>query len=67
MDSWCKKIPFRGKTISGGAARNVLLSRSGGMDKILEDVVSDALERALLAASCVKKAARFSFQSKRAG
>lgn len=66
-DSWCKPIKSKkGKVVSGGAARNVLIAASGGMDKILEEVAKEAaasaLDRANLAArkghlSLVKTAA----------
>lgn len=54
-DSWCNPIRSKhGTVVSGGAARNVRIAASGGMDKIIVDVAkeaaSSALERADLAA-----------------
>lgn len=50
-DSWCKPVLAKsGVVVSGGAARNVRIAASGGMDTIVEQVASsaarDALERA---------------------
>lgn len=50
-DSWCKPVKAKsGSVVSGGAARNVRIAASGGMDKIVETVATyaaqDALERA---------------------
>ena len=47
-DSWCK--PIRAKTgniVSGGAARNVRIAASQGMDNILKEVALDAASAAL--------------------
>lgn len=42
-DSWCKTIKSKhGNLVSGGAARNVRLAASGGMDKIIEEVAKEA-------------------------
>ena len=46
QDSWCESIIHKGKKLSGGAARNVRISQSGGMDKILEEVARDAANQA---------------------
>ena len=46
-DSWTAPLKRSGKkTISGGAARNVRISNSGGMDAIITDSVRYALNRA---------------------
>lgn len=46
-DSWCKPTPTaNGKLVYGGAARNVRIAASGGMDQIIQDVARDALARA---------------------
>ena len=51
-DKWCKKITLPdGRTVSGAAARNVLISQYGGMDKILHDVAISAATEALNRAS----------------
>ena len=54
IDSWCKPVLAKsGSVVSGGAARNVRIAASGGMDKIVENVATraarDALERAEVA------------------
>lgn len=47
-DSWCKPIRSKhGNCVSGGAARNVRIAASGGMDKIIEDVAKEAAFSAL--------------------
>ncbi|QMT41150.1 hypothetical protein [Neisseria shayeganii] len=47
-DKWCQKITLSdGRTVSGAAARNVLISKYGGMDKILHDVAINAATEAL--------------------
>ncbi len=47
-DSWCKPIRSKqGNFVSGGAARNVRIAASGGMDKIIDDVARDAAVSAL--------------------
>lgn len=53
-DSWCRPVRAKsGAVVSGGAARNVRIAASGGMDTIVEDVASraarDAFERAEVA------------------
>lgn len=50
-DSWCKRIHYRGKQLSGGAARNVLISRSGGMDAIINKVATQVYNAAVFAAN----------------
>ena len=55
-DSWCKKLKVDGKTISGGAARNVRIARSGGMDNIITAAVKFALDRANAAVDGTNKA-----------
>lgn len=49
-DSWCAQIEHNGKSLSGGAARNVLISKSGGMDQILQRVAFEAATNELAAA-----------------
>lgn len=56
MDSWCKKMKLDGRTIAGGAARNVRIARAGGMDNIIADAVQYALDRANAAVRGEKKA-----------
>lgn len=56
MDSWCKKLRLNGKTIAGGAARNVRIARAGGMDSIIADAVRYALDRANEAVQGTKRA-----------
>lgn len=42
-DSWCKQVIAKsGSMVSGGAARNVRIAASGGMDKIVETVATRA-------------------------
>lgn len=50
-DSWCRPVLAKtGSVVSGGAARNVRIAESGGMDEIVESVARsaarDALDRA---------------------
>lgn len=46
-DSWCTALYRRNeKPLYGGAARNYRISKSGGMDAIVQSVVIDALEKA---------------------
>ena len=54
-DNWCKPLKFRGKLISGGAARNVRISQSGGMEEILQAVAREAAENALNRANEIQK------------
>lgn len=56
MDKWCRKMTVDGKTLSGGAARNVRISRRGGMENIIADAVQYALNLANAAACETKKA-----------
>jgi len=54
-DSWCSPVRTqKGKFVSGGAARNVRIAASGGMDEIVADVVRDTLARADVAVSIRK-------------
>lgn len=47
-DKWCKKLKLEnGKSISGGAARNVRIAAAGGMDNILYEVAHEAATLAL--------------------
>ncbi|SFC09386.1 hypothetical protein [Pseudoalteromonas denitrificans] len=46
-DSWTAPLIREGKKkISGGAARNVRISKSGGMDSIITDTLNYALNKA---------------------
>ncbi len=55
-DSWCKPVLSKnGTVVSGGAARNVRIAASGGMDKIVEEV---AREAATAAIDCANRATR---------
>ncbi|TEW56598.1 hypothetical protein E2R68_00750 [Psychromonas sp. RZ22] len=48
-DRWCNKLKRDGKPdLSGGAARNVRIANSGGMDSIVGNAVDFALEQANL-------------------
>ncbi|MEZ9804371.1 MULTISPECIES: hypothetical protein [Vibrio] len=48
-DKWCMPLKREGKsTISGGAARNVRIAESGGMDSIVANAVDFALNQANL-------------------
>lgn len=48
-DKWCMPLKRKGKpTISGGAARNVRIAESGGMDSIIANAVDFALDQANL-------------------
>lgn len=47
-DSWCKQVLSKnGTLVSGGAARNVRIAASGGMDKIVDDVAREAAVAAI--------------------
>lgn len=49
QDKWCMPLKRKGKsTISGGAARNVRIAESGGMDSIVANAVDFALNQANL-------------------
>ncbi|WP_308073076.1 hypothetical protein [Neisseria polysaccharea] len=54
-DNWCNPLKFRGKLISGGAARNVRISQSGGMEEILQAVAREAAENAFNRANEIQK------------
>lgn len=41
-DNWCKALKYKGKIITGGAARNARISKLGGMDNILHKVAYQA-------------------------
>lgn len=45
-DLWCSKLNYKGKDIYGGAARNVRISKSGGMEAIAQDVSRTTLAKA---------------------
>lgn len=55
-DNWCSPLIYQGKTIFGGAARNVRIARRGGMDNILKKVVAAALEEANEAVAAANRA-----------
>lgn len=47
-DSWCTPLTTKsGQRLSGGAARNVRIAKSGGMDEIIEKVTALAVREAL--------------------
>ena len=47
-DSWCKPVLSKnGNIVSGGAARNVRIAASGGMDEIIKEVAEEAASAAL--------------------
>lgn len=49
QDKWCMPLKREGKpTISGGAARNVRIAESGGMDSIVASAVEFSLNQANL-------------------
>ena len=41
-DSWCESLYYKGQKLSGGAARNVRISQSGGMDTIISNIAIQA-------------------------
>ncbi len=46
-DSWCSPLEdLSGRFLFGGAARNVRIARSGGMDKIIDEVAREAAANA---------------------
>ncbi len=48
MDTWCRPVRTKsGLTVYGGAARNVRISASGGMDKIIMKAAIRAAEDVL--------------------
>lgn len=48
MDPWCRPIMANtGNIVSGGAARNVRIANSGGMDEIIYQAGREAARRAL--------------------
>lgn len=55
-DAWCSKLNYKGKDIYGGAARNVRISKSGGMEAIVQDVSRTTLEKANAACESSKPA-----------
>lgn len=55
-DKWCKPLRRKGKpTISGGAARNVRIAESGGMDNIIKNALEYVVNRANLLAGETSK------------
>ncbi len=47
-DSWCKPVLSKnGTLVSGGAARNVRIAASGGMDRIIDEVAREAATAAI--------------------
>lgn len=41
-DKWCRSLDLPdGRTISGGAARNVRLSKCGGVEQVLRDFLNE--------------------------
>ena len=65
-DSWCEKLPYNGKDISGGAARYVRISRAGGMDNIIAGAVRWALECATAAVPSDNKSKILKFRKRAA-
>ncbi|MFZ4700872.1 MAG: hypothetical protein ACOYMG_12560 [Candidatus Methylumidiphilus sp.] len=56
QDSWCNPLYRRNKKpLYGGAARNVRISKSGGMDEIIKNVCKMALQQANANASDISK------------
>lgn len=61
MDSWCKKIRAKsGFVVSGGAARNVRIAASGGMDTIIDNVAREAAVAAIERANRAARKANLS-------
>ena len=51
-DNWCDPLHRKNKqTLYGGAARNVRISKSGGMNEIIGDSIRNAFQKADLLAS----------------
>jgi hypothetical protein len=47
-DTWCRPVMTdSGIRVSGGAARNVRIKASGGMDRIIDTVAREAAQNAL--------------------
>lgn len=45
-DNWCRPITLEGgRTVSGGAARNVRLAKVGGVDQLLRDFLDSVDQR----------------------
>ncbi|WP_015077968.1 hypothetical protein [Vreelandella arctica] len=45
-DRWCRPLDLPdGRTVSGGAARNVRLAEGGGVEQVLRDFLNDIDER----------------------
>ena len=56
QDSWCNPLHRKNKpSLYGGAARNVRISKSGGMDKIIEKVSRMVFQEANSLASASTK------------
>ncbi|MDN3441896.1 hypothetical protein QL898_09645 [Psychrobacter sp. APC 3279] len=54
QDKWCMPLERKGKsTISGGAARNVRIAESGGMDSIVANAVDFAFNQANLMSGAI--------------
>lgn len=66
-DSWCKPVRSKtGSVVSGGAARNVRIAASGGMDQIVEDVARAAAVTAIDRANKATRKANLSLVRKSA-
>ncbi|MDL2210478.1 hypothetical protein LJC26_06715 [Desulfovibrio sp. OttesenSCG-928-O18] len=50
-DSWCGPLHYKGKKISGGAARNARIANAGGMDEIIDEITRDVATKAWNAAT----------------
>lgn len=46
-DSWCGPLRYKGKLLSGGAARQCRIANAGGVDVALKDVALAAAQEAL--------------------
>ena len=63
-DPWCSELTLEdGKSLYGGAARNVRIARGGGMARIIADAVQYALDRANAAVRGEKQAKVSRFRS----
>ena len=47
QDSWCRPLPYKGKILSGGAARQCRIADAGGVDTALQTVALAAAQQAL--------------------
>jgi hypothetical protein len=47
QDSWCRPLRYKGKILSGGAARQCRMADAGGVDTALKNVALAAAQQAL--------------------